>query len=60
MPSGLSREFHLGTGCAENIQAYAERISLSAMLRIPVVAEARRSSLNLGRLLQAWLFHWHR
>jgi hypothetical protein len=37
VPSGLCREFPLGTGCAESIQACAERSLLSAQPQIPVV-----------------------
>jgi hypothetical protein len=37
VPSGLCREFPLGTGCAESIRACAERSSLSAQPQIPVV-----------------------
>jgi hypothetical protein len=37
VPSGLCRELPLSTGCAESIQACAERIFLSAKPRIPVV-----------------------
>jgi hypothetical protein len=36
-PSGLCREFPLGTGCAESIWACAEWSSLSAQPQIPVV-----------------------
>jgi hypothetical protein len=38
VPSGLCREFPLGRGCAESIRACAERSSLSAKPRIPVVS----------------------
>jgi hypothetical protein len=37
VPSGLCREFPLGTGCAESNWACAERSSLSAQAQIPVV-----------------------
>jgi hypothetical protein len=37
VPSGLCREFPVGTGCAKSIQACAERSLLSTQPQIPVV-----------------------
>jgi hypothetical protein len=50
VPSGLCREFPLGTGCAESVRACAERSSLSAQPHIPVVLPAFKVEHNQKHL----------
>jgi hypothetical protein len=48
VPGALCRELPLGTGCAESNQACAERITLSAHARIPVVERDPKRTSECG------------
>jgi hypothetical protein len=54
VPSGLCREFPLGTGCAESIWVCAEWSSLSAQPQIPVMHTSAAPIMRRARM-KVWV-----